>query len=71
MLLDESAATRPIEFSSEIIEAADKVTYITNHIKSENDYEEVIEFATIKPLFFKQEFIIKNFGKVKLFQKRA
>lgn len=33
--------TRQFEFSSEIIEAADKVTYITNHIKSENDYEEM------------------------------
>ena len=33
---------RPIEFSQEIMEAADKVTYITNHIKSENYYEEVI-----------------------------
>lgn len=32
---------RPIEFSQEIMEAADKVTYITNHIKSENYYEEV------------------------------
>jgi hypothetical protein len=33
--------SKPIEFSSEIIETADKITYITNHIKSENDYEEV------------------------------
>lgn len=32
---------RPIEFSREILDAADKITYITNHIKSENDYEEV------------------------------
>lgn len=32
---------KPIEFSREIMEAADKVTYITNHIKSENYYEEV------------------------------
>lgn len=32
---------RPIEFSQEIMEAADKVTYITNHIKSENYYEEM------------------------------
>jgi hypothetical protein len=32
---------RPVEFSPEIIETADKITYITNHIKSENDYEEV------------------------------
>ena len=32
---------KTVEFSPEIIEAADKVTYITNHIKSENDYEEV------------------------------
>jgi 2-polyprenyl-3-methyl-5-hydroxy-6-metoxy-1,4-benzoquinol methylase len=31
-----------IQFSQEIMEAADKVTYITNHIKSENYYEEVI-----------------------------
>ena len=29
------------EFSPEILEAADKVVYITNHIKSENDYQEV------------------------------
>lgn len=33
---------RSIEFSLEILDAADKITYITNHIKSENDYEEVI-----------------------------
>ena len=38
---DDFLDSRPIEFSPEIIEAADKVTYITNHIKSENDYEEV------------------------------
>ena len=31
---------RSFEFSPEIMEAADKVTYITNHIKSENYYEE-------------------------------
>ena len=40
-LRGELLTDRPIEFSPEIIEAADKVTYITNHIKSENDYEEV------------------------------
>lgn len=32
---------RPFEFSPEILETADKITFITNHIKSENDYEEV------------------------------
>lgn len=32
---------QPIKFSPEIMEAADKVTYITNHIKNENYYEEV------------------------------
>lgn len=32
---------RPIEFTPDILDAADKITYITNHIKSENDYEEV------------------------------
>lgn len=36
-----SDSERPVEFSPEIMEAADKVTYITNHIKSENYYEEV------------------------------
>ena len=36
-----SDTDRPVEFSPEIMEAADKVTYITNHIKSENYYEEV------------------------------
>jgi len=40
-LTGELIAERHVEFSPEIIEAADKVTYITNHIKSENDYEEV------------------------------
>lgn len=42
--LDDSLSSedeQPIEFSQEIMEAADKVTYITNHIKSENYYEEV------------------------------
>ena len=34
---------KPIEFSPEIMEAADKVTYITNHIKNENYYEDVNE----------------------------
>ena len=29
------------EFNQEILDAADKVAYITNHIKSENDYQEV------------------------------
>ncbi len=38
---ESSSCTKPIEFSMEIMEAADKVTYITNHIKSENYYEEV------------------------------
>ncbi len=38
---ENSNCTKPIEFSMEIMEAADKVTYITNHIKSENYYEEV------------------------------
>ena len=32
---------KPYKFSSEVFETADKVTYITNHIKRENDYEEV------------------------------
>lgn len=39
-----SDTDRPVEFSPEIMEAADKVTYITNHIKSENYYEEVSLF---------------------------
>jgi hypothetical protein len=38
---DKSEDERPIEFSPDVFEAADKVTYITNHIKTENDYEEV------------------------------
>lgn len=38
---DSSSSSKQIEFSPEIMEAADKVTYITNHIKSENYYEEV------------------------------
>jgi len=38
---DKSEDERPIEFSPDVLEAADKVTYITNHIKTENDYEEV------------------------------
>ncbi len=38
---ENSNCAKPIEFSMEIMEAADKVTYITNHIKSENYYEEV------------------------------
>ena len=36
-----TANTSGDEFSPEILEAADKVVYITNHIKSENDYQEV------------------------------
>ena len=38
---NEDTSNKQIEFSPEIMEAADKVTYITNHIKSENYYEEV------------------------------
>lgn len=39
---------RPCDFSPEILEAADKITYITNHIRSENDYEEVIFNLKVK-----------------------
>ena len=49
---DDTDDDKPVEFSSEIIEAADKVTYITNHMKSENDYEEVFY------LYFLKHFII-------------
>ncbi len=45
---DTDGEEKPVEFSAEIIEAADKVTYITNHIKSENDYEEVLVHFYIK-----------------------
>ena len=31
-----------IQFSHEVMEAAQNVTYIINHIKSEKDYQEVI-----------------------------
>ena len=51
--MDENGGgARPIEFSPEIIEAADKVTYITNHIKSENDYEEVRNRNKKRSLYF-------------------
>ncbi len=44
---DKSEDERPIEFSPDVLEAADKVTYITNHIKTENDYEEVFALFLI------------------------
>lgn len=37
----EDELARHLQFDSEIIDAAEKITYITNHIKNENDYEEV------------------------------
>lgn len=37
----EDEGARNLQFDSEIIDAAEKITYITNHIKNENDYEEV------------------------------
>lgn len=37
----EDEINRHVKFDSEILDAAEKITYITNHIKNENDYEEV------------------------------
>ena len=59
-----SYSSRPFEFSPEIMEAADKVTYITSHIKSENYYEEVIRTYLLFQKF-KIKFIFKS--KFKLF----
>lgn len=53
--VDNDTQTSSDEFSPEILEAADKVVYITNHIKSENDYQEVIEMK----IFFKK--VLLNF----------
>lgn len=37
----EDERSKPMRFDSDILDAAEKITYITNHIKNENDYEEV------------------------------
>lgn len=42
-LLDEQVDSSE-EYNQDILDAADKVAYITNHIKSENDYQEVYLF---------------------------
>jgi hypothetical protein len=38
---DEVVEQKDEEYTQEMLDAADKVAYITNHIKSENDYQEV------------------------------
>ncbi len=38
---DQQTTTSNDEYCPEVLEAADKVTFITNHIKSESDYQEV------------------------------
>lgn len=47
------------EFTPEILEAADKVVYITNHIKSENDYQEV-KFKIFLKFKFNKHFNYKG-----------
>jgi hypothetical protein len=47
------------EYNQDILDAADKVAYITNHIKSENDYQEVcfFRFFFVGVFFFFKRFV--------------
>lgn len=65
--LDNEAHTsedeKPMEFSPEILDAADKITFITNHMKNENDYEEVSPHQLlINHIYLANKFIVCIYG---------